>query len=185
MRSYEVMREAADRIGVKALAAELRLSPALVYKWCQESSEKDPDSSGARNPLDRVAEIARATGDTCVVAWLCREVITIERHERLAAQARERLAALGVTNVRVEVGDGTLGFPPAQPYDGIMVTAGAPRVPEPLRDQLADGGRLVIPVGGTSFQELVVETKRGERFASEIRNGCIFVPLVGRYGHPG
>ncbi|UCG33509.1 MAG: hypothetical protein JSU68_02530 [Phycisphaerales bacterium] len=74
MRSYEVMREAADRIGVKALAAELRLSPALVYKWCQESSEKDPDSSGARNPLDRVAEIARATGDKRVVAWLCREV---------------------------------------------------------------------------------------------------------------
>jgi len=73
MRSYEVLREAAEEIGVKALAAELRLSPALVYKWCQESSESDPDSSGARNPLDRLAEIVRVTGDTRVVNWLCHE----------------------------------------------------------------------------------------------------------------
>jgi protein-L-isoaspartate(D-aspartate) O-methyltransferase len=137
-------------------------------------------------PTDRVLEIGTGSGyQAAVLAWLCREVITIERHARLAARACETLAALRVTNVRVEVGDGTLGFPAAQPYDGIVVTAGAPRVPRPLRDQLADGGRLVIPVGSTSFQELVVETKRGERFASEIRNGCIFVPLVGRYGHPG
>ena len=73
MRSYEVLREAAEKIGVKALAAELRLSPALVYKWCQESSESDPDSSGARNPLDRLAEVVRATGDPRVVNWLCHE----------------------------------------------------------------------------------------------------------------
>ena len=74
MRSDEVLREAAEKIGVKALAAELRLSPALVYKWCQESSDTDPDSSGARNPLDRLAEIVRVTGDTRVVGWLCHEV---------------------------------------------------------------------------------------------------------------
>lgn len=73
MRSYEVLRDAAEKIGVKALAAELRLSPALVYKWCQESSESDPDSSGARNPLDRLAELVRATGDARVVNWLCHE----------------------------------------------------------------------------------------------------------------
>lgn len=73
MQSYEVLREAAEKVGVKALAADLRLSPALVYKWCQESSETDPDSSGARNPLDRLAEIIRATGDTRVANWLCHE----------------------------------------------------------------------------------------------------------------
>jgi len=73
MRSHEVIREAADRIGVKALAATLRLSPALVYKWCQEWDPNDPDASGARNPLDRLLEVVRATGDTGVVQWLCHE----------------------------------------------------------------------------------------------------------------
>lgn len=73
MRSDEVLKRAADRIGVKALAAALRVSPALVYKWCQESDSHDPDASGARNPLDRLAEIVRATKDCDVVNWLCHE----------------------------------------------------------------------------------------------------------------
>ena len=73
MQSYEVLKRAADAIGVKALAAKLRLSPALIYKWCQESDPTDPDASGARNPLDRLAEIADATGDVAVVNWLCHE----------------------------------------------------------------------------------------------------------------
>jgi len=71
--SHEVLREAADKIGVKALAAELKLSPALVYKWCQAHDPEDPDSSGARNPLDRLAQIIKATGDVDVVNWLCHE----------------------------------------------------------------------------------------------------------------
>ena len=71
MRSHEVLRQAADVIGVKALAAKLRLSPALVYKWCQEFDADDPDGGGARNPLDRLAEIVQATGDVDVVNWLC------------------------------------------------------------------------------------------------------------------
>jgi hypothetical protein len=73
MRSHEVLRRATDEIGVKALASELRLSSALVYKWCQESDATDPDASGARNPLDRVADIARVTGDARVISWLCHE----------------------------------------------------------------------------------------------------------------
>ena len=73
MLSHEVLRRAAEPIGVKALAASLRLSPAMVYKWCQESSKDDPDASGARNPLDRLAEIFRATGSIDVVNWLCHE----------------------------------------------------------------------------------------------------------------
>ncbi len=73
MRSDEVLRQAIEPVGVKALAAKLRLSPAMVYKWCQESSREDLDASGARNPLDRLAEVVRATGDTNVVNWLCHE----------------------------------------------------------------------------------------------------------------
>jgi hypothetical protein len=73
MQSYEVLKRAADVIGVKALAASLRLSPALIYKWCQESDPNDPDASGARNPLDRLADIIRETGDREVVNWLCHE----------------------------------------------------------------------------------------------------------------
>ena len=73
MRSHEVLKRAADAIGVKALAAELRLSQALVYKWCQEWDPDDPDASGARNPLDRIADIVRLTGDRNVVNWMCHE----------------------------------------------------------------------------------------------------------------
>ncbi len=73
MLSHEVLRKASEPIGVKALAAKLRLSPAMVYKWCQESPKEDPDASGARNPLDRVAEIYRATTSSDVINWLCHE----------------------------------------------------------------------------------------------------------------
>ena len=73
MHSHEVLRRAIDPIGVKAVAAGLRLSPAMIYKWCQESQHQDPDASGARNPLDRVAEVVKATGDTELVNWLCHE----------------------------------------------------------------------------------------------------------------
>lgn len=73
MKSHEVLREAAEKIGVKALAAELRLSPALIYKWCEEAESDDPDASGARNPLDRLRDIVRLTGHLPVVSWLCQE----------------------------------------------------------------------------------------------------------------
>lgn len=73
MESHEVLRDAAERVGVKALAAELRLSPALIYKWCEESETDDPDASGTRNPLDRLREIVRVTGHIPVVSWLCHE----------------------------------------------------------------------------------------------------------------
>lgn len=73
MRSHEILRVAADRVGVKSLASQLRLSPALIYKWCQEADPKDPDASGARNPLDRLSDIVSVTGDHGPVQWLCHE----------------------------------------------------------------------------------------------------------------
>lgn len=73
MRSYEVLREAADKVGVKMLAAKLRISPALVYKWCEESDAEDPDASGSLNPLDRLREIVQLTGHIPVVSWLCQQ----------------------------------------------------------------------------------------------------------------
>src|SRR5262249_36655067 len=73
MQSHEVLREAAEKVGVKALAAELKLSPALIYKWCEEADPTDPDASGARNPLDRVRDIVRLTGHIEVVSWLCEQ----------------------------------------------------------------------------------------------------------------
>lgn len=73
MRSYQVLKRAVDTIGVKALAARLRLSPALIYKWCQDYDPADPDAGGARNPLDRLADVVEATGDQGVVNWLCQE----------------------------------------------------------------------------------------------------------------
>jgi protein-L-isoaspartate(D-aspartate) O-methyltransferase len=136
-------------------------------------------------PGGRVLEVGTGSGyQAAILAQLAREVITIERHARLAARARAVLEDLGLTNVRVIVADGSLGWPEGQPYDGIMVTAAAPQVPEALRSQLAIGGRLVIPVGSTGYQELIVETRQVSGFAREARDGCVFVPLIGAEGYP-
>jgi len=134
-------------------------------------------------PGDRVLEVGTGSGyQTALLAALGGEVYTIERHATLTDQARERLEQLGYTDVSYRVGDGTLGWPEAMPFDGILVTAGAPSVPESLRDQLADGGRLVIPVGTRSMQTLIVIRRNGTAFDEKQHTGCIFVPLVGEHG---
>jgi protein-L-isoaspartate(D-aspartate) O-methyltransferase len=121
-----------------------------------------------------------------VLAELAREVITIERHAALAETARARLAGLGYTNVTVIVGDGSVGYPEAGPYDGILVAAAAPRVPGALKLQLNDGGRLVIPVGPPGEQDLVVVRREADGQLVESRGDpCVFVPLVGREGWSG
>ena len=104
--------------------------------------------------------------------------------EALASSARERLGRLGYHNVRVVVGDGSLGWPESAPYGGIIVTAGAPAVPDTLRRQLADGGRLVIPVGNQYLQHLLVVTRRGDSFEERRGEACAFVPLVGQQAWP-
>jgi protein-L-isoaspartate(D-aspartate) O-methyltransferase len=132
---------------------------------------------------ERVLEIGTGSGyQAAILGRLAAKVITIERFAELAQEARERLSRLGYANVRVEVGDGTLGWPPDAPYDGIIVTAASPELPEPLPDQLADGGRLVVPVGPRWTQHLVRLRRRGGTFTTESLIGVAFVPLIGAHG---
>jgi protein-L-isoaspartate(D-aspartate) O-methyltransferase len=133
----------------------------------------------------RILEIGTGSGyQAAILAVLAREVITIERRPGLAAAAGRRLASLGFTNVTVVVADGSVGYPGAAPYDAVLATAGAPQVPASLRTQLADGARLVVPVGSAFHQDLVVIERRGETFVESRGEGCVFVPLVGREGWP-
>ena len=132
---------------------------------------------------DRVLEVGAGSGyAAAVLGLLAAEVHTIERHPRLARIAGERLARLGFTNVRVHTGDGTLGLPEHAPFDGIIVAAGGPDVPRNLLAQLAEGGRLVIPVGPPHAQSLLRITRRGGEYTTENLGAVAFVPLVGKEG---
>jgi protein-L-isoaspartate(D-aspartate) O-methyltransferase len=132
---------------------------------------------------DRVLEIGAGSGyQAAVLSLLAREVFSVENDESLANAAQQRLASLGYTNVQVRQGDGSEGFPAAAPYDAIVVTAAAPRIPSALADQLREGGRLVIPVGGVGSQELVRARKENGGLISRVLFDCQFVPLLGRYG---
>ena len=132
---------------------------------------------------DCVLEIGTGSGyQTAIIAEIAAEVYTVERIASLSERARKILGELGYSNVRFLVGDGTKGWPEGAPYEGIIVTAGAPSVPEPLVEQLAEGGRLVIPVGKGWSQELVVVRKEKGVTRREGICGCVFVPLLGEYG---
>ena len=135
------------------------------------------------DPMDRVLEIGTGSGyQAAVLSKLARFVFTVERVASLARQAKSVMDHVGVENVSVKVMDGTLGWRAQAPFDAILVTAGAPEVPEPLVEQLADGGRLVVPVGPRETQVLKIVQRRGERtFAHELKGAC-FVPLIGRHG---
>ncbi len=132
---------------------------------------------------ERVLEIGAGCGyQAAVLSRLAKEVYSIEVRPPLALAAQERLTRLGYTNVHVHCGDGTLGLPECAPFDAILVTAAAPAVPAPLLEQLADGGRLVIPVGSEEHQELRLIRKSAGQIASHAIEECRFVPLVGRHG---
>lgn len=134
-------------------------------------------------PDQRILEIGTGSGyQTAVLAALARHVDSMERIPELAHRARALLAELGILNVAVHVGDGTCGLPEGAPYDGILVTAGAPGVPPPLVNQLREGGRLVIPVGDASHQTLTVVVREGGGVRTRPVSGCVFVPLVGVHG---
>lgn len=134
-------------------------------------------------PDSKVLEVGTGSGyQTAILATLAARVHTIERMESLSRTAKDTLAELGVTGVTFHVGDGTLGLPAHAPFDRILVTAGAPRVPKSLTDQLADDGRLVIPIGDPNNQTLVLVKKHGTRITEEPKLACRFVKLVGTEG---
>jgi protein-L-isoaspartate(D-aspartate) O-methyltransferase len=134
-------------------------------------------------PNDRVLEIGTGCGyQAAVLARLTKEVFTIERRPELASGASTRLARLGYANAHVHCGDGTLGLPEFAPFDAILVAAAAPAVPKPLLAQLAEGGRMILPVGDADHQELQLIEKHGDNFPARMLEGCRFVPLVGHYG---
>jgi protein-L-isoaspartate(D-aspartate) O-methyltransferase len=135
---------------------------------------------------DRVLEVGTGSGyQAAVLAELAAAVFSIDRRGGLADQARSILDSLGYRNIRIRVGDGTLGWPEEAPFDGIIVTAGAPQVPRPLVEQLAVGGRLVIPVGDRFTQTLTCVRQTGEGLKYEYYGGCRFVRLIGKYGWDG
>jgi len=134
-------------------------------------------------PEDTLLEIGTGSGyQAAVLATLARRVISVERIPELAQQARSVLLELGIENVEILEGDGTRGYAAEAPYAGIVVTAGAPRLPEALRDQLAEGGRLVLPVGSRDGQMLERWTRRGGEVQRERIAPVAFVPLIGEQG---
>ena len=134
---------------------------------------------------ESVLEVGTGSGyQTAVLARLARMVYSVERYRTLAERAESLLAELGFDNVRVVVGDGSHGLRDYAPFDAIVVSAAAPSVPKSLVEQLAEGGRLVIPIGPPHAQELQLVRKDEGRVWAEVLEGCRFVPLVGSEGYP-
>lgn len=132
---------------------------------------------------EKILEIGTGCGyQTAILAPLVQQVYTIERIKNLAFAARRNLKSLDIRNVVLRVGDGSRGWPEAAPFDGILIAAGSPQIPQPLFDQLAEGGRMVVPVGDESSQSLMrIVRKKGEPVIEDL-GGCRFVQLVGDFG---
>ncbi len=131
------------------------------------------------SPSDSVLEVGTGSGYlTALLAELTAQVVSIERHARLADAARQLLIRMGYSNVKVIVGDGTHGFPNEAPYNAIVVSAAAGKVPHELVEQLAEGGRMIIPVGHEDAQQLQFIEKRNGQTCTSLRELCRFVPLV-------
>jgi len=134
---------------------------------------------------ERVLEIGTGSGyQTVLLSHLASQVFTIERVGTLVTQARDAIRAAGATNVSLLSGDGTLGWRDYAPYNAILVTAGSPAVPSPLAEQLAEGGRLLIPIGDRDEQILTLFTKKGAELERRDIGAARFVPLIGKYGWP-
>lgn len=132
-------------------------------------------------PVDRVLEIGAGSGyQTALLAELAGQVFAMDRYPSLVEEARQVLERLGYYNIALATGDGSLGLPEAAPYDVIIVSAAAPRVPQPLMDQLAEGGRMVIPVGDAEQQVLKLIRKYNDEIRETTLEGCRFVPLIGQ-----
>jgi protein-L-isoaspartate(D-aspartate) O-methyltransferase len=132
---------------------------------------------------ERVLEIGTGSGyQTAVLAEFTQRLFSVERSPELARAASAVLRDLGYSNVILKTADGTLGWPEHGPYDAVLVTAGAPEIPAPLLSQLAEGGRLVVPVGDRELQRLELVTRSGRRVTAETLVECAFVPLLGAAG---
>jgi protein-L-isoaspartate(D-aspartate) O-methyltransferase len=151
------------------------ISQPYIVAWMTELLELKGDET--------VLEVGTGSGyQAAVLGVIARKVYTIERIETLAGSARKLLSDLGLDNVEVVEGDGSKGLEEHAPFDAILVAAGSPGIPEALTEQLAEGGRLVIPVGSSSMQELMVVTKKSGKIRTREAGSCVFVPLVGLHG---
>ncbi len=132
---------------------------------------------------EKVIEIGTGSGyQTAVLAHLAKEVFTIERIASLAEKAEQRFRDLAYFNIHVKIGDGTLGWPEKAPFDGIIITAGSPKIPDPLKEQVSENGIIVIPVGSRYSQQLLRIKKTKSGFEEEYHTPCVFVPLIGEHG---
>ncbi len=133
---------------------------------------------------ERVLEIGSGSGyQTAILALLARKVYAVERIDSIASDAKERLRNLGFRNISYRVGDGTLGWEIYSPFDAILVAAGGPEIPKPLVDQLAVGGRMVIPIGAEQKSQVLVRVTKNEKgYSTENCGPCAFVPLIGEHG---
>ena len=176
-REIFVPREFADEAYADRalpIASGQTISQPFVVARMTELLDTDPEH--------RVLEIGTGSGyQTAVIARLVREVVSIERHRELSETARARLEAIGITNVVLVVGDGTAGYPGLAPYDRVLVTAATPRVPAPLVEQCAPGGRIVAPVGDREMQLLTIYERRDGVVETRVEP-VKFVPLVGEHG---
>lgn len=132
---------------------------------------------------EKTLEIGTGSGyQTAILAELSKTVYTIERIERLLEKSKMLLESLGYANIFFKAFDGTLGWDEFAPYDAIIVTAGAPKIPQPLMDQMAEGGKLVIPIGNRYGQDLIKVTRTKNAFKEKNLGGCRFVDLIGAHG---
>lgn len=134
---------------------------------------------------EKVLEIGTGSGyQAAILAELAKEVYTIERFETLAKNAQKVFDELGYKNIKTKVGDGSLGWSEEAPFDRIIITAASPRIPLPITEQLKEKGRLVLPLGESFSQILTVIDRNKDSFESSSVCGCVFVPLIGKFGYP-
>jgi len=158
------------------IGEEQTVSQPYIVAAMLESLELEPSAT--------VLEIGAGSGyQTALLAELAHAVFSVERLAALAESATARLARMGYKNVTVVVGDGSLGLPEHAPYDAIVVSAAAPKIPQPLFDQLQEGGRMIIPVGPAHAQELQLVRKQEGLAVSTSLDACRFVPLIGEQGY--
>ncbi len=157
------------------IGAEQTISQPYVVARMSEMLDVHKDHS--------VLEIGTGSGyQTLILARLAHRVYSLERIGSLVREAIARMRELGVENVKIQTFDGTVGWSEVAPFDRILITAGAPKVPEPLLEQLKPGGKLVVPEGGRDYQELALYEKTADGFRRQVGEAVAFVPLIGRFG---